>query len=74
VLTELPEGVSVATPDELAAIRDELATWKHGVPASALPTYKPNMAARRLVESWPEEDPVRRIVVEVYESARTPLP
>jgi hypothetical protein len=26
------------------------------------------------VEAWPEGDPVRRIVVRVYEAARTPLP
>jgi len=74
LLGDLPEGLSMATPAELAAIFDELATWKHGVPGSALPTFHPKMAARRIVEGWPLADPVRQVVVEVYESARTPLP
>lgn len=74
LLADLLDGSSVATPEEVAAVREELASWKHGVPASALPTYRPRMAARRLVDAWPEEDPVRRMVVAVYEAARTPLP
>lgn len=74
LLADLPDDSSVATPDELTAIRQELETWKHGVPASALPSYRPKMAARRTVDAWPEDDPVRRIVVDVYEAARTPLP
>lgn len=73
-LAALPDGATVATTEELAAIKSELTSCKHGVPATALPTYSPRMACRRLVESWPQDDPVRRIVVQVYEAARTPLP
>ena len=74
LLADLPDGRSVATPEQVAAIQQELATWKHGVPASALPTFRPKMAARRLVEAWPEDDPVRQVVLDIYEAARTPLP
>ena len=50
-LAGLPDGATVATAAELAAIKAELTSWKHGVPASALPTYSPKLACRRLVES-----------------------
>lgn len=65
---------TAGTEEEIAAIRSELLTWKHGAPLAARPTFAPNLAAYRIVMAWPEDDPLRQLIYEVYEAARTPLP
>ena len=65
---------TVGSDAEVSAIRSELLTWKHGAPQTAGPSFAPNLAAHKIVGPWPDDDPLRQLIDEIYEAARTPLP
>lgn len=68
------DGLLSGQGEEIAAIRTELEAWKHGEPTSAGPTFAPSLTAHKVVRAWPEDDPVRQLINQTYDSARTPLP
>ena len=74
LIDSLAPGQTAGSPEEVAAIRAELEAWKHGAPTSAGPTFAPSFMAHKMVRAWPEDDPVRQLINQIYDSARTPLP
>ncbi len=73
LIDSLAPGQTAGSPEEIAAIRAEWGTWTHGAPTSAGPTFAPTFMAHKVVRAWPEDDPVRLLINQIYDSARTPL-